>query len=572
MKKIITIFITFLMFFCLSACKQDDALENNKGATAVKITGKAQVQLGGADLQLKVTIVPSTVSTTITWESNNPSIATVDQNGLVHGVSLGIVKITVITDNGLTATKTIKVTDEVIVEYPDLQGYTIRIAHSVLSEYDPFYEKDGKTYSKLDINEAQASLSAIEEDYNCHVSFVSYPSDAAWGNTRWDYIINQAMNNRTEFDVCVVTDSYIPRMVSGGALYSMSAWYDKYGNDFMDKAYIKSGTYKGQLYSLAVDNSSVYNILGVNLGLLEKVQEFDSSIEEPAQMFLDDNWSFDSFYEWCKKVQNVLNSKFSNEESKYYTLSGFATYYWQGMVNASGITVADTAAYKVNILGDVETEAANLILKLKSEGIADPNNQVDEYVQSWNNGQSVINTGEFWFLNSSARWKSDLWGEGEATRYGYVPYPSKLGTKSDYKLGVFGGQTWVMPVGKSYAGYGDECNAENIYRALVDYIQRKDAAYKGNDSYDEELAQTTANSKAFSSTASVNAISYLNINSLKINFFDPMSYQGNSVANLYSSDFASAANSYFAGNIATWAEAVAPYEETMAKTVLTIYG
>ncbi len=574
MKKIITIFIVLLMIFTLAACGKDDG--GNQAATevtAVKISGKAQVKLGGADLQLTATVVPSNLKTTFTWESSNPAIATVDKTGLVHGVALGMVKITVITANNKTASKTIKVTDELEEEYPDLQGYTIRIAHSNLSEYDPFYDDGaGKTYNGLDKEYAQQAWQEVEEDYNCHLSVVPYPSDAAWGATRWDYIINQAINNSTEFDICVVTDAYIPRMASGGALYSMSEWYDKYGNDFMDYAYIKSGTYKGKLYSLTSSRSDVYTLLGVNLGLLEQVQKEDPSIEEPAKMFLDSNWSFDSFYAWCRKVQNVLDSKFSTEDVKYYTLSGYASYYWQGMVNATGITVADTAAYKVNILGDIETEAANLVRQLKTENIMDPLNQVDGSVQTWNQGHAVINTGEFWFVNAATRWPADLWGEGEATRYGYAPYPSKDGIKENYKLAVFGGQTWVMPVGKNYSGYGDECTPENIYHVLMDYLQRTERYYKGSDSYDEELAQTTINSKAFSSPDSVAAISYLNLNSVKINFYDPMSYEGNQVANLYDSDFAKATLSFFKGDIATWAEAVTPYEETMAKSVLTIYG
>lgn len=570
MKKIITIFIALLMCFAIAGCKKEETGKSTE-VTQVKISGKAQVLVGG-DLQLTYTVTPSTATTTVSWESSNPSIATVDQTGKVHGVALGMAKITVVTANNKTASKTIKVTDELEEEYPDLQGYTIRIAHSNLKEYDPFYDVDGVTYEHLDIAEAQAAWTAVEEDYNCHLAVVEYPSDAAWGATRWDYIINQAINNKTEFDVCVVTDSYIPRMVSGGALYSMSDWYDKYGNDFMDYAYIKSGTYKGKLYSLTSSRSDVYNILGVNLNLLNRIREIDPSIKEPAQMFLDDDWSFESFYQWCKKVQNVLDSNFSSEEVKYYTLSGYSTYYWGGMVNASGVTIADTAAYKVNILGDIETEAANYVRRFISEGIEDPSDQVDGSVQSWNNGQAVMNSGEFWFVNSATRWPSNLWGEGEATQYGYAPYPSKVGTKESYKLGVFGGQTWVMPVGKSYAGYGDECTPENIYRALIDYLQRTEKAYKSSDSYDEELAQYTINSKAFSSDASVNAISYLNMNSADINFFDPMNYEGNQVASLYKSDFALGAIDFFKGNTATWAEAVGPYEETMAKTVLTIYG
>ena len=576
MKKIITIFAVLLMVFTLVACKKGGDENTGSGeVTAVKINGKAQVKLGGADLQLTAVVTPSNAKTTFTWESSNHSIATVDQNGLVHGVGLGMVKITVITANNKVGTKNIKVTDELEEEYPDLQGYTIRIAHAENRkyEYDPFYDDGKRKYEGLDIMEAQAAWQAVEDDYNCHISVVNYPSDAAWGATRWDYIINQAINNSTEFDVCVITDSYIPRMVSGGALYSMSEWYDKYGNNFMDFAYIKSGTYKGQLYSLTASQSDVYNLLGVNLGLLEQVQKEDPTIKEPAQMFLEDNWSINSFYEWCKKVQNVLDSKFSTEETKYYTLSGYASYYWAGMVIASGVTIADTAAYKVNIIGDTEIEVANLCKRLHEEGIEDPANEVDAHVSSWNQGHSVMTCGEHWFVTDGERWPADLWGEGEATRYGYAPYPSLTGTKAEYKLGVFGGQTWVMPTGKSYAGYGDECTPENIYHVLMDYLQRKDKAYKSSDSYDEELEQHKVQAKYFSSDASIEAISWVNLHAKEICFFDPMSYEGNQVANLYSSDFAKAALAFFDGTgAATWVEAVTPYEETMAKAVLTIYG
>ena len=65
MKKIITIFIVLLMIFTLAACGKDDG--GNQAATevtAVKISGKAQVKLGGADLQLTATVVPSNLKTT----------------------------------------------------------------------------------------------------------------------------------------------------------------------------------------------------------------------------------------------------------------------------------------------------------------------------------------------------------------------------------------------------------------------------------------------------------------------------------------------------------------------------
>ncbi|MEI3325469.1 MAG: leucine-rich repeat protein [Thomasclavelia sp.] len=50
----------------------------------------------------------------LTWTSSNPSVATVDENGVVKGISEGEAIITVKTANGLTATSTVTVKDEYI--------------------------------------------------------------------------------------------------------------------------------------------------------------------------------------------------------------------------------------------------------------------------------------------------------------------------------------------------------------------------------------------------------------------------------------------------------------------------
>ena len=57
--------------------------------------------------QIKLT--PSGVTTTYTWTSSDPSIATVSSKGVVKGVKKGTVTITVRTANGKTATTKVKV-------------------------------------------------------------------------------------------------------------------------------------------------------------------------------------------------------------------------------------------------------------------------------------------------------------------------------------------------------------------------------------------------------------------------------------------------------------------------------
>ncbi|WP_349651627.1 Ig-like domain-containing protein [Lactococcus lactis] len=58
----------------------------------------------GATKQLTATIAPDNATDkTVTWVSNTPAIATVDENGLVEFIGEGTAKITAETSNGLTA-------------------------------------------------------------------------------------------------------------------------------------------------------------------------------------------------------------------------------------------------------------------------------------------------------------------------------------------------------------------------------------------------------------------------------------------------------------------------------------
>ena len=63
-----------------------------------------------------------------------------------------------------------------------------------------------------------------------------------------------------------------------------------------------TGTYKGKLYSINANEMSVYNILSYNLNLFDKIHAEYPDILEPAQMFLDGEWDYDIFKEYCLKV------------------------------------------------------------------------------------------------------------------------------------------------------------------------------------------------------------------------------------------------------------------------------
>ena len=97
----------------------------------------------GDVINLIAIIKPSELSDSkLTWTSSNPSIATVDSNGKVKGVSVGKTSITVTTSNGKKATCTVEVVNnniavEEIVLIPDEAVISIDSSTQVIAEISP---------------------------------------------------------------------------------------------------------------------------------------------------------------------------------------------------------------------------------------------------------------------------------------------------------------------------------------------------------------------------------------------------------------------------------------------------
>lgn len=94
----------------LSASSEITVISNEP--TSISLSPEEVELTAGKSIKLNYTMYPQGASSTVTWESENPSIATV-QNGTVTGVSGGKTRIKVKTANGLWDYSTINV-----IEYP----------------------------------------------------------------------------------------------------------------------------------------------------------------------------------------------------------------------------------------------------------------------------------------------------------------------------------------------------------------------------------------------------------------------------------------------------------------------
>ena len=141
--------------------------------------------------------------------------------------------------------------------------------------------------------------------------------------------------------------------------------------------------------------------------------------------------------------------------------------------------------------------------------------------------------GQYWFVKASNRFPEGLWGED--TKYGYVPWPrAKKQSPDEFKIAMGGTATWVMPIGRDYSAFGEDCNPENIYWALAEMLQRTEKYYKEDPSYDKEIAMAAIAAKYAHSEASQQA--YIHMQKLIENgkgYFDPLVVADNSVGSLY---------------------------------------
>ena len=589
MKKIIQLVLVLILAFALVGCKKDKGEDAKELRSVSIVTSRnvARVQVGHT-LQCSYKVNPVGMEVDSVKWSVSGQLGTISDTGLfTAGNDPGLVKISVEVKKGetvVTGSKSIQITLDEVPEYPDLNGYTIRIAQAeiALGETNPFLPIESRAkygyYAGADREARQEAWTSVEEDFNCHIQVVAYPSDAPWGPSRWSYIINQARMDAPDYDLYTIPDYQIPTLSSANAILDLTNWYNKYGNDFMNSMTKTAGSYAGKLYSISWVEDEIYAILGYNVGLWESINAYDSTIKEPAQMFLDEEWSITNFVAYCKKCQDALNSVYG-EDSGYYVLSGWPSYYFVGMVERNGEGVADIVKKQVHIMNDDCVDTANALREIAEYGAFDEAFSVDGGVSSWTNGKSMFNTGDLWFIGSNQdRWDANMWGEGEATRYGYVPFPAPDGYEKNDNIfvGLCTEACWVMASGrdKYYKGYGEECTSENIYYAISEYWQRSKEIYRSSNNYDEELALTNKASAKFGSQASIDAFVKVSLALKAGGYYDPMSSEHNTVCSTYNTDFDIAVRSYVTGSstAATWVEAVASLQDTLNESIQKAYG
>lgn len=558
MKKLLAFMLMFVFAVALVGCQN--------GNPEITITGGTSVEVGKT-LQLKAEVKGSK-NKEVVWSSAKDTVASVNQDGLVTGISNGntVIKATLKSNDKIVGSVLVRVTGSSGTVYPDLGGYTIKIAQAghALYETDPFHDD----YKGLDKEAKQRAWDFVEEHFNVKIEVVPYSDDAEWGEPRWTYIEQQAAAGKADYDFYTVPDSKIGRFVEANAILDTTNWYALYGQGFLDEVYKQSGSYKNKIYTITAGTSGIYNVMYYNIGLLESL----GMEKTPAQLFNEGEWTYTKFKEYAIEAQAKLNSIAATKGVEYYAVAGNSAYYWAGMTNAGGVKIADVSTFQMNVKDPIANAAATTLKEIKANGAMDPARQVDAGVTSWMDGRALFCSGDLWFVRTSNRWKENLWGDN--TKYGYVPFPRPDEmAKEDQKIGLGGTATWVMPVGRDYSGYTKDVTAENIYWAMVTTFLKTEEFYTSSPNYDKDVLLKTNAERYTDSPDSVDAFVWMSKNVETNGFYDPMSIPDNPICNLGSSHaFANAINDYVMGKIATYADAVDPHIATLQEALYKAFS
>ncbi|HKM29776.1 MAG TPA: Ig-like domain-containing protein [Bacilli bacterium] len=465
--------------------------------TSVIVQGSENSVFEGKKISFNATVYPEGSSQNVTWHSRKEDVATISSKGVVTGISAGITYIyaKAVADDTIQSDY-FKVTVveyvEVVVTYPDLQGYAIQLMYH--STFDPYSEKYGG-------NDKAAKQQAIEEVkslYNVTFEYSAFGEDASWGPNRVAWINGQAESGTTPVDFYDVTVGWIKQLVDGKAVVQLDEYYLKWGQGSMPFAEKAATTVQGKLYGVSEgqDPTAVNIDLGIyyNYGMLKKY-----NLISPAQLFNEGTWSYADFSNWVKAAQAVL-------PPDTFVLSGHPYYFWFGMVNAGGIKITDTASKNVNIKHAYARQSTEVLRELYLAGAYEKSPTWAETDGMFIEGKSLCSSGSLWFVRHSARWSGTLFGEG-STEYGYVPFPwPNNKTKEDTRIST-GGDTGFVMTARSRPTYVDN---ESLYRVLQEYFllsrkyQLEDPQFDA-DAYLEQYA-----TGKFDDPQSITALLYLN--------------------------------------------------------------
>ncbi len=318
----------------------------------------------------------------------------------------------------------------------NLQGEPIVIMCQIVAECDPFDENYVGKFQA----EKQALQEHVEAKYNTEIQYTTFPTDAGWGPSRYNKIIQSVTSGAPLAHIYQLTTQWIPPLVQGNGIVPVTEFIQEYRHPLYDEKQNEFGKYLDEVYGF--DSTWVLNDtagLYYNMDLLEEI-----GLESPAELWNKGEWTFSAFRDMVLEAQTALDEK----ETKSYAIGGSWAQWAQNFIGANGGYLVNPYTTEIAFHSPVALEAVNFLHELHGHNVWEPNPAIDQGSPDWFDGNILFHFGEMWFNISK-----DRWGEGKlGFEVGYVPWPiGDDASLDDYRTPKMGQIMWFIS-----GGYDEE--------------------------------------------------------------------------------------------------------------------
>ncbi len=462
----------------------------------IRVSGETKVE-EGYQIALRASVLPIGVSQNVTWSSETPEIATVNEIGIVTALKAGTAYIKVVSNVDFSVERLYEIT--VLAKVPEppitnMNNYEIIImtAPHVPHEHDPHLD----LYAGLDKQAKIEAWAEAEDKFNAKMTVSVFPDTAPWGPARINWIISNAELNAAQTDIFVSTTDWVIQFATAGATVDVSEFYEEFGKNSMDPGVKSAASYKGGLYALpssSVGSLKPYHGIVFNVNFLERL-----GLENPSKLFNDGEWTWSKFKEYVLEAAAIL----AEDET---VLSGKPAGLYYGMASAAGVKLVDPETMSLNFSHGYAVQAANLIADIFNVDKVWGDNAWDAQNPSFNTGKSIFQIAEYWFIKDSGRFAPNMWGEG-TTRFGFVPfpYPDSI-SKSETRVSYQGGAIYQMSAGRVYPS---GITARDVYRVWTEMMLGTTRKMHADPEMNEEVLMRRAAAFKLDDQESITAISY----------------------------------------------------------------
>ncbi len=277
------------------------------------------------------------------------------------------------------------------------------------------------TYQKQYQEEKKALIEKVEKKYNLHVVYKQYPSSASWGGARERYIIENTINKTPQAHVYEIPSYSIGSLAVNNAISPLDDYIKKYGNPTIWPESLAYGSALGHVYGYSdiypLSDEGIY----YNMDLLEKYLG-EGNGDLPSRMWLEGNWTWETFENMCKQLNEVL-------PSDNYVIGGM-TYNWAyQMLGANGVHVVNTDL-KSELATQAGIDTIGYLNRLYNTIRWDATTPTLDNATSTEmvKGKVAFHNGQSYWLFQDNKWNN------RDFKIGYVPYPVGTNVKDTKNL------------------------------------------------------------------------------------------------------------------------------------------